>query len=152
MSQGEARIVPFLCVDDAAGAVEFYARAFGASEVARLVSDGKIDYAELHVGGATFRVCDEWPPAVLGPRSLGGTPVNLYLEVANVDEVVLQAVGWGATIVRDIADSPYGTRSGVLVDPFGHRWFVATKMENLSWQEKARRAATEGDVLTVAAG
>lgn len=150
MNQAGSRIVPFLCVDDASRAVEFYVRAFGAREVARLVSAGKVDYAELDVAGATFRVCDEWPPGVLGPRSLGGTSVNLYLEVADVDAVVAQAVGSGATAVRDVADSAYGTRRGVVVDPFGHRWFVATKTDDLTWEEKARRAAGEGDTLTVA--
>ncbi len=150
MNQAVSRIVPFLCVDDAPRAVEFYTQAFGAAEVARLVSAGKVDYAELDVAGATFRVCDEWPPGVLGPRSLGGTSVNLYMEVADVDAVVAAAVAAGANVVREVADSAYGTRSGVLVDPFGHRWFVATRTEDLSWAEKARRAAGEGDTLTVA--
>jgi PhnB protein len=147
--QNGVAIVPLLCATDAAGAIEFYKAAFGAKEVARVTEGDTVVQAELEVGGATFRVCDEWP-GVFAPRTLGGTAVNLCLHVDDVDAVVKDAVAAGAVIVRDIDDSAYGTRSGAVVDPEGHRWFVSSVIEELSLEDKVARAADEGDVVTIA--
>jgi PhnB protein len=139
-------ITAYLCVHDADAAIDFYARAFGAKQRLRLTGDdGRVGHADLAIGDASFMLSDEWPEGnVVSPKTLGNTPVALHLRVADVDAFFTQAVAAGATVERDVADQVYGERGGVLRDPFGHRWFVATQTEALSNDEVRRRFEGEG--------
>jgi PhnB protein len=134
-------VTPYLTVKDAASAIEFYKRAFGATEELRLVEpQGRIGHAEIVINGSPIMLSDEYPELdVLGPQSRGGSTVGLYLYVDDVDEVFNRAVAEGATVVRPVADEFYGDRSGKLADPFGHAWYVATRKENLSPEELTKR-------------
>lgn len=140
---GPATITPYLCFKDAAKAIEFYAEAFGATEVMRLAQpDGKIGHAELRIGDAAFYLSDEFPQyGNKSAETIGGSPVMLALNVGDVDQIVAQAVRAGAKLVRPVQDQFYGERSGQVVDPFGYRWGVASKLEELSPEELERRAA-----------
>ncbi|HEU0087044.1 MAG TPA: VOC family protein [Pseudonocardiaceae bacterium] len=137
------RITPYLCVDGAAAAIDFYKSVFGASERMRMPGpDGKIGHAELQLGDGVIMLADEYPEmGVRGPKSIGGTPVTINLYVEDVDAVFESAVRAGATSLRAVADQFYGDRSGQFEDPFGHRWSVASHVEDVSPEELARRAA-----------
>ena len=143
---GYHAITPYLIIDGAARAIEFYKAAFGAVELLRLGGpDGKIGHAELRIGDSIIMLADEAPAHnALSPKSVGGTPLSLMLYVEGVDAVVERAVSRGATLERPIADQFYGDRSGGIVDPFGHRWYIATHIEDVSMEEVERRAAAMG--------
>jgi PhnB protein len=132
---------PYLCCKDAARAIDFYRRAFGATESMRLAEpSGKIGHAEIKIGGAVVMLSDEYPEmSILSPQSLGGTPVGIHIYVDDVDALVEKAVAAGASLARPVADQFYGDRSGVLTDPFGHRWFFATHKEDVSSEEMQKR-------------
>lgn len=134
---------PYLCINDATAAIEFYKIAFGATEVYRLTEPGgKIGHAEIKIGRAVIMLADEYPE--LGhrsPKSLGGTPVKIHLYVADVDAVVSQAYDAGAIILQPVKDEFYGDRNGKLEDPFGHVWFIATRKENVTPEEVQKRFA-----------
>lgn len=135
-------LVPYLIVKDAARAIEFYARAFGAQERFRLVdpSSGKIGHAELQIGGAFFFLSDEYPDfGALSPPTVGGTPVKLHLRVADADAAVAHAVDAGATVLRAVKTEFYGGRTGMIADPFGHQWFLESQAEEVSPEEMQRR-------------
>jgi PhnB protein len=134
---------PYLCCKDAAGAIAFYKKAFGATELMRLADPtGRIGHAEVKIGGAVIMLSDEHPEiGVRSPQSLGGTPVGIHLYVEDVDALSNQAVAAGAKLVRPVADQFYGDRSGTLEDPFGHRWYVATHIEDVSSEELGKRYA-----------
>ncbi len=134
---------PYLCVRGAANAIEFYKKAFGATETMRLSQpDGRIGHAEMRIGDATFMLADEYPEmGVHSPQFFGGSPVMIHLYVQDVDALVSQAVAEGAKLLRPVADQFYGDRAGKLADPFGHVWFVATHKEDVSIEEIQRRAA-----------
>jgi PhnB protein len=134
---------PYLCVNGAARALDFYKQAFGAREVMRMPHpDGRIGHAEIRIGDAPIMLADEFPEMDFrSPTSLGGTPVNLFIYVADVDRVVSQAESAGAKVTRPVADQFYGDRVGVLKDPFGHSWSFATHIEDVSPEELKRRAA-----------
>jgi PhnB protein len=136
------QVMPYLCVDGASAAIDFYRTVFGATERMRMSeSDGRLGHAELEIGTAVVMLSDEFPDlGIRGPKAIGGTPVTISLYVENVDEVFARAVGAGATALRPVADQFYGDRTGQFVDPFGHRWSVATHIEDLSPQEMAERA------------
>jgi len=140
---GYHAITPYLSVKGAAAAIEFYKRAFGATEVLRMPRpDGRIGHAELTIGDSRIMLADEHPEIDFrGPQSLGGTPVHLHLYVPDVDAVVERAVGAGARLVRPVQDQFYGDRLGMVADPFGHVWSVATHKEDLSMAEIEKRAA-----------
>lgn len=132
----------YLVVKGAAAAIAFYTKAFGATELYRLVdpSDGRIGHAELSVEGAIFMVSDEYPDfGALGPISLGGSPVKLHIYVADVDARVATAVAAGATLLRPVKDEFFGDRVGQLADPFGHIWILSTHKEDVSPEEMQRR-------------
>ena len=135
--------IPYLCVQDAASALDFYQQAFGAREVLRLAEPGgKIGHAELDFGGARVFVADEYPDhGVISPRSLGGSPVSIVLGVEAVDTVAARALAAGAKLLRPVQDQFYGDRSGKLEDPFGHQWHVQTHKEDMSAEEMQRRFA-----------
>jgi uncharacterized glyoxalase superfamily protein PhnB len=139
-------ITAYLCVHDADAAIDFYERAFGAKQRLRLTGDdGRVGHADLTVGDASFMLSDEWPEGnVFSPKTLGNTPVALHLRVANVDAFFAQALAAGATEERAVADQVDGERRGVLRDPFGHRWFIGTQTEELSYDEMRQRFEGEG--------
>ena len=136
-------LVPYLICGDASRAIEFYTRVLGARETMRLAEpSGKIGHAELEVAGSLFMLADEYPDhGALGPKSIGGSPVKLHLDVGDVDAVVARALSAGATLLRPVQDEFYGDRSGQIEDPFGHVWMLSTKMEQLSAAEIERRFA-----------
>lgn len=141
--EGYPRVTPYLCVDGAERAIEFCCRVLGATERMRMPSPGgKIGHAELELGGSVIMLSDEYPEAgVRGPKSVGGTPVTIGVYVEDVDSVFERALQAGATELRAVADQFYGDRSGQFEDPFGHRWSVATHIEDVPADELAKRAA-----------
>ena len=136
-------VAPYLAIDGAAEAIEFYKRAFGATERLRIdAPGGKIGHAELEIAGGLIMLADEYPPMdFLGPRARGGSSVMIHLYVEDVDAFCDRAVRAGATLLRPVADQFYGDRSGSLRDPYGHLWSVATHKEDLTTEELQRRAA-----------
>jgi len=139
--EARAKATPYLSVRGAAGAIDFYKRAFGATEITRLVQpDGRIGHAEIDISGARIMLADEFPEiGFKSPESLGGSPVRIHLDVADVDSIGRQAVAAGAKIVRPIADQFYGDRSGQFTDPFGYTWAISTRKETLTTEEMQRR-------------
>jgi PhnB protein len=140
---GYPQVSPYLCVDGASAAIEFYQQVFGAKERARMPQpDGKIGHAELELGDSVVMLSDEYPEmSVRSPKTIGGTPVVMSVYVDDVDAVYQRALGAGATAVREVEDQFYGDRTGQFEDPFGHRWSVATHIEDVSPEEMGRRAA-----------
>lgn len=134
-------LTPYLCCKGAAAAIDFYVQAFDAVEVTRLEEPGgRIGHAELTIGGVPFDLADEYPEyGVISPETLGGTPFTLTLEVADADAVFARAVAAGATVQRELSDQFYGFRAGQVLDPFGYRWSIRTKLEDLSAEELERR-------------
>ncbi len=137
------QVSPYLSVDDAEGAIAFYRKVFGATERARLPAPGgKIGHAELQLGDSLIMLADEFPgvgPPT--PRSLGGTPVVLSVYVEDVDAAFERALAEGARSISEVEDQFYGDRSGQFEDPFGHRWSVASHVEDVPADEMERRAA-----------
>jgi PhnB protein len=144
--EGYHSVTPYLIVKGAAKAIEFYKQAFGAKETFRMPQpDGRIGHAELKIGDSTIMLADEFPERnILGPESLGGTPVMIHLYIDDVDTVANRAVTAGAKEIRPVQNQFYGDRSGVFADPFGHQWNVATHVEDLSAEEIGKRAAAAG--------
>ena len=138
---------PYLCVHDAAAAIEFYVAAFGAVEAMRIpqpAPDTRLGHAEISVGGARIMLSDEFPEmGVVSPRTLGGSPFQLHLsfDEVDIDAVFAQAVAAGATVLRPVADQFYGERAGSILDPFGHRWTLAARIEDLTDAEIMSRAS-----------
>jgi PhnB protein len=135
-------LAPYIVVKGAARAIEFYRTAFGATEVFRLRDPGsdRLGHAELDLLGSRLMLADEYPDfGALGPVSIGGSPVTLHLYVEDVDAVVARAVDAGATVLRPLKDEFYGDRTAMLADPFGHRWHVATRREDVSPEEMQKR-------------
>ena len=139
---GYRSVTPYLAVKQAAEAIEFYRRAFGAKERMRVPGpDGKIGHAELEIGDSVIMLADEFPEMDFrGPASLGGTSVTLHLYVPDVDASYSKATAAGAKPVRPVEDQFYGDRTGSVGDPFGHVWHIATHKEDLSPEELRRRA------------
>jgi PhnB protein len=145
--QGYRSVTPYLAVKQAADAIEFYRRAFGAKERMRLAApEGKIGHAELEIGDSVIMLADE-PPEMdfRSPASLGGTSVTLHLYVKDVDASFRKATEVGAKPVREVKDEFYGDRTGTVRDPFGHVWHLATHKEDVSSEEIARRAKARFD-------
>jgi PhnB protein len=140
---GYPRVSPYLCVDGAANAITFYTRILGATERMRMgAPGGRIGHAELQIGDSVIMLSDEYPDMqVLGPKRLGGSPVTISVYVENVDRVFDAAVEAGAKVIRPVENQFYGDRSGQFEDPFGHRWNVATHVEDVSPEEMEKRAA-----------
>lgn len=140
---GYPQIAPYLCVDGAEAAIEFYGTVFGAKERMRMDGpDGRIGHAELEIGTGIVMLADEFPElGVRGPKSIGGSPVTVNVYVEDVDAVFARALAAGATEERPLENQFYGDRSGGFVDPFGHRWHVATHIEDVDPEEMVRRAA-----------
>lgn len=134
-------VTPYLIVRDAQRALDFYARAFGAQELLRLpMPGGRIGHAEIRIGAGIVMLADEMPDmGYLAPNSLGGTPVSLMFYVPDVDARFEKAIAAGAQVRRAVQNQFYGDRSGVLADPFGHVWTIATHVEDVSAEEMDRR-------------
>lgn len=134
-------LTPYLVVRGAPAALDFYARAFGAKEELRLTDpNGRIGHAHMTIGDSAFMLADEHPEfGALGPATLGGSPITLHLEVADPDAAAQRAVDAGATLLRPVQDQFHGSRSGMVADPFGHKWFLSAQTEEVSGEEMQRR-------------
>ena len=134
-------LFPYLHVSNAAKAIDFYKQAFGVAELFRLTEpSGRIGHAELDFGGMTLMLCDEFPEyGIKGADTLGATAVTLHIHVDNADEVIARAVQAGATLTMAPQDQFYGERSGVVRDPFGHRWNIGHSIEDVKPEEMQRR-------------
>jgi PhnB protein len=142
---GYHSITPYMIIDGAAAAIEFYKEAFGATEVLRMPGpDGKIGHAEIMIGDSHIMMADEHPAMdAYGPKTIGGTAIKLMIYIEDVDAVVARAVAAGAKIIRPVADQFYGDRTGGIEDPFGHVWYVATHIEDVPMEELEKRAAAQ---------
>jgi PhnB protein len=140
---GYHSVTPYLIVSGAAQAIDFYRRAFDAVEKMRLEGpDGKVCHAEIQIGDSIVMLADEFPQmGAVSPQTIGGTPVHFLVYIENVDAQFQQAVAAGAKVERPLQDQLYGDRSGTLVDPFGHKWTLATHMEDVTPEEINRRMA-----------
>jgi PhnB protein len=140
--EGYRTITPYLAVDDAAEAIEYYKKAFGAKERGRMdAPGGKIGHAELEVGDSLVMLSDALPQfSTRPPTELGGTSVSVFMYVEDVDTVVKQAVDAGGTVTMEVADQFWGDRFGTVQDPFGHLWSIATRVEDVPPEEMAERA------------
>jgi PhnB protein len=137
--EGTSVLTPYLTVNGAAKAIDFYKKVFGAREKFRMESSkGKIGHAELEIGGCSLMLTDECPDS-MSPETVGGTPVMIHLYVNDVDAVFTKALGAGAIQVRPVENQFYGDRSGGIQDPFGHKWWIATHVEDVSEDELKRR-------------
>jgi PhnB protein len=140
--EGYHTVSPYLAVEDASAAIEYYKRAFGAKERVRMdAPGGKIGHAELEIGDSVIMLSDPFPQSsTKPPKELGGTSVNVFLYVEDVDEVVKQAVDAGAKVTMEVADQFWGDRFGSMEDPFGHSWSIATHVEDVPPEEIEERA------------
>jgi len=138
---GYHAITPYLIIQGAAKALDFYKKAFGAAEVLRLDGgNGQVMHAEIRIGDSMVMLADEYPDmGYKGPQAYGGTPVSLMIYVENVDARFNQAVAAGAKVVKPLQDQFYGDRSGTVTDPFGHVWTIATHKEDVPLQEINQR-------------
>ena len=137
--EGYHSVTPYLIVKGAARAIDFYKKAFGATEVMRFPGpNNTLAHAEIQIGDSRIMLADEGEN-YQSPQSVGGSPVSLMIYVQDVDKVFNQAVSAGAKTARAVQDQFYGDRSGNLIDPFGHQWTVATHKEDVSEQEMRRR-------------
>jgi uncharacterized glyoxalase superfamily protein PhnB len=139
--EGYHTVTPYLTVREARRAIEFYRQAFGAVELFRMPGPGgKVMHAEIRIGDSIVMLTDEAPEmGSRSPEALGGTPVSLYLYVPDVDAVVARAAQAGATVTTPVQNMFWGDRFGQVADPFGHRWSLATHVEDLAPEEIARR-------------
>ena len=140
--EGYHSVTPYLVVDGAAKALEWYSRALGAAEKFRMPMGDRIGHAEIMIGDSHVMLSDEWPDMnLLGPKNRGGTTASLMIYVPDVDAAFERAVREGGTVERPVEDQFWGDRSGTLVDPFGHRWMLATHVEEVSPEEMQKRMA-----------
>jgi PhnB protein len=139
--EGYHSVTPYLIIKGAAKAIDFYKRAFGATELMRMPTpEGRIGHAEIRIGDSAIMLADEYPEmGHRSPQSLGGTGVSLMVYVERVDETFKKAIAAGATEVQPLKDQFYGDRSGTLQDPFGHVWTIATHIEDIEPAEMQRR-------------
>ena len=135
--------IPYLSCKEAAKALDFYKKAFGAKELMRMAQpDGRIGHAEIKIGEATIMLADEFPEmGFRSPQSLGGSPVGIHIYVENVDAFAAQATAAGAKVQRAVADQFYGDRNCTLEDPSGHVWMISTHVEDVPAEEIGKRAA-----------
>jgi PhnB protein len=140
--EGYRTATPYLIIKGAAEAIEFYKRAFGATEMLRMADpQGRVGHAEIRIGDSVMMLADEHPAmGYRGPRALGGSSVSILLYLEDVDAVFERAVRAGAKALRPVANQFYGDRSGTLEDPFGHVWTIATHVEDVPPEEMRRRA------------
>lgn len=140
---GYPRVTPYLIVDGAGAAIDFYTSVLGATERMRMSApEDKVGHAELEIGDSVIMLADESPEMdARSPRTVGGTPVSLHVYVEDADDTFERAVGAGARALQPVEDKFYGDRSGSFEDPFGHRWHVATHVEDVPPGEMEKRVA-----------
>jgi PhnB protein len=139
--EGQEAPIPYLAVKGAASAIDWYKKVFGAEELFRVENGGMVGHAELAIGGGRIFLADEFPDMdVRGPKSIGGTPVTIHLYVEDVDALASRAAEAGAKFSRAVETQFYGDRGGKFEDPFGHQWWIATHVEDVSPEEMKRRA------------
>ena len=140
---GYHTVTPYLVIKGAAAAIDFYKKAFGAVEKFRMPGpDGQVGHAELQFGTSAIMLADECPErGALSPKTIGGSPISIYLYMENVDAVVDRAVSAGGTLKQPVTNMFYGDRSGGVEDPFGFTWYVATHVEDVSPEEMQKRMA-----------
>jgi PhnB protein len=138
---GHHTVAPYLAIKNAAGALDFYKTAFGATETYKLIiPDGRVGHAEIRLGDSLIMLSDEFPEfGGKAPESLGGSPVSIHLYVEDVDAFFKRALAAGARELKPVMDQFYGDRSGQLQDPFGHLWWVATHKEEVAPEEIQKR-------------
>lgn len=141
--EGYHTATPYLIVSSGANAIEFYKKAFGATELLRMAQpDGRIGHAEIKIGDSVIMLADENPQmGIRSPQMLGGSPVSILLYVEDVDSVFNQAIAAGAKVQRPVQDQFYGDRTGGVTDPFGHAWYISTHTEDVAPEEMQKRAA-----------
>ncbi len=138
---GAQILTPYLNITDCRSAIEFYKKAFNAKEILILdMPDGKIGHAELDIYGGRLMLAEENPSwGTKSPQTLGGTASGIGLYVEDVDTVFAQAIAAGATQTMPIEDQFYGDRTGAIMDPFGHKWTIATHKEDVTHEEMQKR-------------
>jgi PhnB protein len=141
--EGYHHITPYLIIKGAAAAMDFYKDVFGATEIMRMPQpDGRIGHAEMKMGDSVIMLADEYPEMdIISPITLGNSPVGILLYVDDADATFNKAVSRGAKVNKPLADQFYGDRSGTIIDPFGHKWTIATHVEDVSPEEMERRMA-----------
>ena len=144
--EGYHTVTPYLIIEGAADAIEFYQKAFGATELFRFPApDGKVGHAEIKIGDSPVMLADAYPAmGYNGAKSLGGSPVSLMIYVDDVDAIFDRAVAAGATVKEGLSDKFYGDRMGTVIDPFGHVWHIATHKEDVPFEEMEKRAKAAG--------
>ncbi len=140
---GYHHVTPYLIIKGAAAAIDFYKDVFGATEIMRMPQpDGRIGHAEMKMGDSVIMLADEHPEMdIVGPVTLGNSTVGILLYVDDADTTFNKAVSRGAKVNKAMADQFYGDRSGTVIDPFGHKWTIATHVEDVSPEEMERRMA-----------
>ena len=153
--EGSRSVTPYLTIQGAADAIAFYKEAFGAEEICRMVNpeDGKVMHAEIRIGGCPVFLGEECPSyQILGPKSLGGSTVGIHLYVEDVDSAFERAKAAGAEVEMPLMDAFWGDRYGKLVDPFGHKWSMATHKESLTPEQmKERMVAAFAEMASASA-
>lgn len=140
--EGYHSLTPYLIVDGGAEALEYYKKAFGATELFRMEHEGKIGHAEMKIGDSPFMLGDQNEQmGYKGPKAYGGSPISLMIYVDDCDTIYNKAIEAGGTEVKPLQDQFYGDRSGTLTDPFGHMWTVATHKEDVTPEEMEKRLA-----------
>jgi PhnB protein len=144
---GYRAVTPYMIVNNAEAAIEFYKQAFGAKEIVRFPRpDGRVMHAEIQIDDSRIMLADEAPELdARSPRSFGGSPVSFHVYVRDVDATFSQAVAAGAKVKRDLKNQFYGDRTAGVTDPFGHVWYLATHVEDVSPEEMQRRATAASD-------
>jgi PhnB protein len=140
---GYQNVTPYLIVKGAAAAIDFYKNAFGATEIMRMpMPDGRVGHAELRIGDSVLMLADEFPEAeAMSPSTLGGTTVGLMIYVDDADIIFNKTISMGGKVKKPMADQFYGDRNGTLEDPWGHKWTIATHVEDVAPEEMERRLA-----------
>lgn len=147
--EGYEGVTPYLICKNAEAAIDFYKRAFGATELYRMGEPGMIGHAELKLGNSIIMLADEFPTiGALSPETVGGTPLTLMVYVEDVDKFAENAIREGLEVMRPIENQFYGDRSGQFKDPFGHQWSFATHVEDVAPEEIEKRAAAKYGIAT----
>jgi PhnB protein len=142
VENGIKRACPYMIIKGCAAAIAYYQKAFGATVTYQLIDpiDGRIGHAELSIGDSDIFMADEYADfGSLSPDSIGGSPVKMHLDVTDVDAVVASAVAHGGMLLQPIRQEPFGFRKGLIEDPFGYSWFIASKTEDVSADEAQKR-------------
>ena len=140
------RVTPHFIARNAAEAIDFYKKAFGAEEIFRMTdpSDGRVGHAELRFGETLMMIADEYPDfGAVSPDTIGGSPVTFHLDTHSTDAMVERALAAGATLLRAAADQSFGERIAQILDPYGHRWTLSQKIEDVAPAEMQRRCEEE---------